>query len=100
MCGPTLTSIVRVAPPALETSWQILPEIQFLFRLISPQPCAKPLHPPPNDCEAWKPHGGMPVPRGMPLPWYRGHDGAELERAETVAHRCHGCLPSIVGEPA
>jgi hypothetical protein len=45
-----------------------LPEIQLLSRLMFPQPCENPLLPLGNDCEAWNPHGGMPLPCGMPPP--------------------------------
>ena len=42
MCGPTLIAITLAGAWAC---WQILPEIQFVSRLTSPQPHAKPLAP-------------------------------------------------------
>lgn len=81
MRGPSLTATIRPDSPPPCSVWQILPEIRFASRLISPQPCAEPLRPRPNDCVAWNPHGGMPLPRGIPLPLYVVHHGPPFPSA-------------------
>src|SRR5579859_4181686 len=79
MAGPTWIEIVLAGVCSCS---QILPEIQFVARLTSPQPYAKPLPPAGNDCEAWNPHGGMPLPGGIPLPEYQVQCGTEFPSAD------------------